>query len=75
MYERVAEAYIFDPENRAFLDASNPWSAREMTERLLEAAERGLWGQPQPETLERLRDESLTIEGNLEDRSEPQRVC
>ena len=73
MYERVAETYILDPENRAFLDASNPWSAREMTERLLEAAERGLWSAPQAETIERLRDELLAIEGSLEDR-EPQRV-
>jgi len=70
MYDRVAHAYVLDPENRAFLATSNPWSAREMTERLLEAAQRGLWAQPDPATLERLRDEVLAIEGALEDRTE-----
>ena len=43
MYERVTEAYVADPEVRKFLEASNPWALRSMAERLLEAAERGLW--------------------------------
>ncbi|HET6792799.1 MAG TPA: cobaltochelatase subunit CobN, partial [Acidimicrobiales bacterium] len=43
MYERVTEAYVGDPEVRAFLARSNPWALRSMAERLLEAAERGLW--------------------------------
>jgi cobaltochelatase CobN len=68
MYERVAQAYVLDPENRAFLETSNPWSAREMAERLLEAAQRGLWEEPQAETLERLQEEVLAFEGMLEDR-------
>ncbi|GAC1418139.1 MAG: cobaltochelatase subunit CobN [Candidatus Velthaea sp.] len=71
MYARVAEAYVLDPENRAFLQASNPWSAREMTERLLEAAERGMWSEPDPATLEALRSELLALDGVLEDRTEP----
>jgi cobaltochelatase CobN len=70
MYERVAQAYILDAENRAFLEKSNPWSAREMTERLLEAAQRGMWAEPDAATLDALRDELLAIEGTLEDRSE-----
>ncbi len=70
MYERVAHAYVLDDTNRAFLAASNPWSAREMTERLLEAAARGLWSEPDPATLEQLRDELLSIEGALEDTGE-----
>jgi cobaltochelatase CobN len=69
MYERVAQAYVLDPENRAFLETSNPWSAREMAERLLEAAERGLWEEPQAQTLERLQEEVLAFEGMLEDRA------
>ncbi len=70
MYDRVAQAYVLDADNRAFLDASNPWSAREMTERLLEAAQRGLWEAPDPHTLASLRDALLEIEGSLEDRTE-----
>jgi cobaltochelatase CobN len=70
MYERVAEAYVLDDDNRAFLRASNPWSAREMTERLLEAAERGMWSAPGAQTLERLRDELASLDGALEDRTD-----
>jgi cobaltochelatase CobN len=70
MYERVAGAYVLDPENRAFLERANPWSARDMTERLLEAAERGMWAQPRSETLARLREGLLDLEGALEDRTE-----
>jgi cobaltochelatase CobN len=70
MYERVAHAYLLDADNRAFLETSNPWSAREMTERLLEAAARGMWAQPDAATLDALRTELLAIEGALEDRTE-----
>jgi cobaltochelatase CobN len=37
---------------------------------LLEAAERGLWSEPAAETLDKLREELLSIEGSLEERSE-----
>ena len=43
MYERVTEAYVGDPEMRAFFAASNPWALRSIAERLLEAAARDLW--------------------------------
>jgi cobaltochelatase CobN len=55
MYQRLAEAYLFDDTVRDFLRRANPWAERAMTERLLEAAERGLWAAPDPETLDRLR--------------------
>lgn len=68
MYERLAEAYLFDEETREFLERSNPWALRGMTERLLEAADRGLWTKPEPSTLDRLRETYLASEGDLEDR-------
>jgi cobaltochelatase CobN len=43
MYERVTEAYVGDPDVRAFFRASNPWALRAIAERLLEAGERGMW--------------------------------
>ncbi len=43
MYERVTEAYVADPEMRAFFESSNPWALRSIAERLLEADERGMW--------------------------------
>jgi cobaltochelatase CobN len=66
MYERLASAYVFDAENQEFMRKSNPWALRGISERLLEAAERGLWAEPSPETLERLRATYLELEGDLE---------
>jgi len=66
MYERLAAAYVFDPENRAFMEKSNPWALRGITERLLEAAQRGMWADPDPKTLDQLRQVFLDLEGDLE---------
>jgi cobalamin biosynthesis Mg chelatase CobN len=41
---------------------SNPWALRGVAERLLEAADRGLWVQPDPQTLDRLRSAYLAAE-------------
>ncbi|MBQ1032196.1 cobaltochelatase subunit CobN [Micromonospora sp. C97] len=69
MYEHLAAAYLFDDTTREFLERSNPWALRGITERLLEAADRGLWAEPEPATLDRLRDTYLASEGDLEDRA------
>ncbi|RLP87111.1 cobaltochelatase subunit CobN [Micromonospora sp. CV4] len=69
MYEHLAAAYLFDETTRDFLERSNPWALRGITERLLEAADRGLWAEPEPATLDRLRDTYLASEGDLEDRA------
>ncbi|MEU7772414.1 cobaltochelatase subunit CobN [Micromonospora taraxaci] len=69
MYEHLAAAYLFDDTTREFLEQSNPWALRGITERLLEAADRGLWAKPEPATLDRLRDTYLASEGDLEDRA------
>ncbi|MEU8506329.1 cobaltochelatase subunit CobN [Streptomyces brevispora] len=66
MYEKLSAEYVFDPENRDFMKKSNPWALRGISERLLEAAERGLWAEPDTETLERLRATYLELEGDLE---------
>jgi cobaltochelatase CobN len=56
----VSDAYLLDPDNRAFLARHNPAALREMTERLLEAMQRELWREPGPyrEALEGLLLES-----------------
>jgi cobaltochelatase CobN len=66
MYEQLAASYVFDETNRSFMERSNPWALRGITERLLEAAERGLWAEPASETLDRLRAAYLQVEGDLE---------
>jgi cobaltochelatase CobN len=67
MYEEVAQRYVLDPGIRAFLARANPWALRQMAERLLEAAARGLWAEPAPATLEGLRDATLEGEAAAEE--------
>jgi cobaltochelatase CobN len=55
MYEQLAAAYLLDERVRDFVRRANPWAERAMIERLLEAAERGLWERPDEGTLRRLR--------------------
>ena len=66
MYERLATTYVFDEPVREFIKESNPWALRGITERLIEAADRGLWAEPQPGTLDALRATYLDMEGDLE---------
>ncbi|MFC4128598.1 cobaltochelatase subunit CobN [Nocardia rhizosphaerae] len=66
MYEKLTESYVFDDVNRKFMEQSNPWALHGIAERLLEAAERKLWAQPEPETLDKLRQVYLETEGELE---------
>jgi cobaltochelatase CobN len=66
MYEELTDRYVLDPENRKFMSESNPWALHSMAERLLEAAVRKMWDQPQPATLDGLRQVLLETEGDLE---------
>ncbi|MGW0180465.1 cobaltochelatase subunit CobN [Nocardia sp. NPDC003345] len=66
MYEKLAESYVFDETNRKFMEQSNPWALHGIAERLLEAAERKMWADPDTETLDRLRQIYLETEGELE---------
>jgi cobaltochelatase CobN len=68
MYEELTAQYVLDPQNRKFLDDSNPWALHGMAERLLEAAGRGMWEKPEPATLDSLRQVLLETEGDLEAR-------
>jgi cobaltochelatase CobN len=66
MYERLSAEYVLDDENRKFMAESNPWALHGMAERLLEAAGRGMWAQPEQATLDGLRQVLLETEGDLE---------
>ncbi len=66
MYERLSHEYVLDDENRKFMAESNPWALHGMAERLLEAAGRGMWAQPEQATLDGLRQVLLETEGELE---------
>jgi cobaltochelatase CobN len=66
MYEKLTESYVLDKENKEFLTKANPWALRGIIERLSEAADRGLWAEPDPELLARMREVYLRVEGDLE---------
>jgi cobaltochelatase CobN len=66
MYEKLAQTYVLDPENREFMEKSNPWALHGITERLLEAVDRKLWAEPDPGILAELQQAYLDTEGDLE---------
>ncbi|BBZ33777.1 cobaltochelatase subunit CobN [Mycolicibacterium confluentis] len=66
MYEQLTSSYVLDPENRKFMSESNPWALHGMAERLLEAVQRGMWAEPEQNTLDGLRQVLLETEGDLE---------
>jgi cobaltochelatase CobN len=67
MYEQVAQRYLLDDDIAEFMARSNPWAARAIAERLLEAADRGMWASPESDTLTGIRDRYLALEGELEE--------
>ncbi len=66
MYEKLTESYVLDEVNQEFLRQANPWALRGIIERLNEAADRGLWAEPDADLLARLREVYLSLEGDLE---------
>ncbi|WIX84734.1 cobaltochelatase subunit CobN [Amycolatopsis sp. DG1A-15b] len=66
MYEKLTESYVLDEVNQEFLRQANPWALRGIVERLNEAADRGLWAEPDPALLEKMREVYLSLEGDLE---------
>ncbi|WP_419710794.1 cobaltochelatase subunit CobN [Pseudomonas sp. NFX224] len=45
-YALLADAYLLDPSTRDFVREHNPHALRDMTERMLEAQQRGMWKEP-----------------------------
>ena len=65
-YQEVARALLLDPEQKKFFQRHNPAALEEATERLLEAAERGLWECPDKDTVAALESNLLELQGQLE---------
>ncbi len=66
MYQGIAETYLFDASVQEFIQENNPWALRDMSERLLEAHQRGLWKDASQKTLDRLQNLSLEAEEIIE---------
>ena len=64
-YAMLADAIVLDPDNRAFLEKSNPHALKEASERLLEAQQRGMWAEP-GDYQEKLIETILEIDNSLE---------
>ncbi|MGV8917643.1 MAG: cobaltochelatase subunit CobN [Pseudomonas sp.] len=62
-YALLADAYLLDPSTRQFIEQHNPDALRDMTERMLEAQQRGLWQEP-GEYRQALENLLLDIEEN-----------
>ena len=65
MYQGIADAYLFDESVQNFIRQNNPWALRDMSERLLEADQRGMWNAT-AETLDQLRQLFLEADGEIE---------
>ncbi len=70
VYQGLAAEYALNPQMQSFLERSNPWALHAIADRLLEAAERGLWAAPGAATLDALRDVRLKAEGFVEARGD-----
>jgi cobaltochelatase CobN len=68
MYEKLAQEYVLDEKTQEFMRQSNPWALRGIVERLSEAADRGLWAEPDPDVIAAMQQVYLELEGDLEDR-------
>ncbi len=66
MYEGITEAYLLDDENKAFIKEHNKWALKDMSERMLEAIQRGLWKDPSAEIKDALEQLYLEAESYLE---------
>ena len=67
MYQGVAQAYVFDQQVQEFIQAKNPWALRDISERLLEAYQRGLWQDVDANMIENLKAIANQAEGAIEE--------
>ena len=65
VYKQLSETFMLDPEMRDRLAKLNPTASARVANRLIEASERNYW-QPDPETLQALRQASDELEDRLE---------
>lgn len=68
MYQSMAETFLFNEDTRKWMEEVNQWSVHSVSERLLEANQRGMWNTDE-ETLNKLRGIYMQAEGNIEEAS------
>ena len=70
-YQACAEHFLFDEENRKWIEENNPYALHSMAGRLLEANERGFWDTDE-ETIKKLQEIYLETEDCYERAGEEQ---
>ena len=66
MYDAIAEHFLFDEENRKWIENENPYALKDVLEDLLEAIDRDMWDASE-ETKKKLEALYLDAEGILEE--------
>lgn len=66
-YEALTDHLLGNESNRQFIEDNNPWALHSIAEKLLEAAQRGLWQNPSQEALHLAQEIYLSSEGLLEE--------
>jgi len=66
VFDEITKTYVLDEEMRRWFEENNVYAIEEIARRLFEAYERGLW-KADDETIERLREAYVEIEGILEE--------
>jgi cobaltochelatase CobN len=66
MYDGIADRYPFNEEMKNWFKEVNPYALRNIVEKLLEAAARGMWN-PSEERKGRLDEMYMEIEGDIEE--------
>lgn len=67
VYDEIFKTFVASEPMRRWFEHTNPFALEEIERRLIEAAQRELWDADE-DTLERLRDLYLSVEGIMEDR-------
>lgn len=70
-YQACAEHFLFDQENRQWIEENNPYALHSMAGRLLEAQQRGFW-ETDEETIKKLQEIYLESEDYYERTGEEQ---
>ena len=65
-YEELAHNLFLDEKQQDFFKRHNPAALQDSVKRLLEAHERGLWQEANPQTIEALELNLIELEGQLE---------
>jgi cobaltochelatase CobN len=66
MYQSLADKFIFEKETKQWIEENNPYALRQMTGRLLEAVQRGMWN-ANDETIQKLTEIYMEGENMLEE--------